>query len=130
MPTITKFEDLKVWQVSRTTVAEIYRATNTAPFTKDFELRDQIRRASVSIMANIAEGFARSSRKEFIQFLGYSKGSVAGVKSHLYLAADLNYLSKSDFERLMKQMTDVSKQLTGFIKYLRNDSRHPSHSTN
>jgi four helix bundle protein len=130
VPTITKFEDLEVWQIARVAVAEIYRATNAAPFTKDFGLSDQIRRAAVSIMANIAEGFAGSSRKEFIRFLGYSRGSVAEVKSHLYLAADLKYLGKADFERLLKQVTEVSKQLTGFIKYLKSDIAPLKKSTN
>lgn len=91
---IEKFEDIKAWQIARELVREIYRITNKDEFAKDFGLKDQIRRAAVSIMSNISEGFERGSDKEFNQFLNYARGSSAEVKSQLYIASDLGYILK------------------------------------
>ena len=99
---ITRFEDLIAWQKARELTKAIYQATTTIPFSKDFGLKDQIQRASVSIMSNIAEGFERGSHNEFHQFLVIAKGSCAEVKSQLYVALDANYLNElgsSLFER-------------------------------
>ena len=87
-------------------------------FSKDFSLCDQIRRASTSIMANIAEGFGRKSKKEFANFLNMAHGSAAEVQCHLYIASDLNYINKEDFTALYEQVDEVSKMIQGFMNYL------------
>ncbi len=93
MNTIKRFEDIIAWQKAREMTREIYTCTRAGAFTKDFGLRSQIQRASVSTMANIAEGFDRGGDKEFIQFLSNSKGSSGEVKSHLYVALDQGYVT-------------------------------------
>jgi four helix bundle protein len=94
MASIEKFEDIEAWQKARELTREIYRVTNQGAFAKDFGLRDQIRRASVSIMSNIAEGFGRGGNREFIQFLSMAKGSVSEVQAQLYVAVDVGYITK------------------------------------
>lgn len=116
---IEKFEDIKAWQISRELVREIYRITNRDKFAKDFGLKDQVRRAAVSIMSNISEGFERGSDKEFNQFLNYSRGSAAEVKSQLYIALDLEYIDENEFRNLYTKCTDISKIIMGFISYLK-----------
>ncbi len=93
MATFKKFEDIKAWQKSRELTNEIYEATAQGDFARDFGLKDQIRRAAVSIMSNIAEGFERSGTGEFVQFLAIAKGSSGEVRSQLYVALDQQYLS-------------------------------------
>jgi len=88
---ISKFEELIAWQKSRELVTAIYKVTNGKEFSRDFGLRDQIQRAAVSIMSNIAEGFERAGRAEFHQFLVIAKGSCAEVRSQLYIALDIGY---------------------------------------
>ena len=92
---ISKFEELIAWQKSRELVTAIYKVTNGKEFSRDFGLRDQIQRAAVSIMSNIAEGFERAGRAEFHQFLVIAKGSCAEVRSQLYIALDIGYISKA-----------------------------------
>jgi len=111
--TIQRFEDLIAWQKARELNREIYLLTNTGAFAKDFGLRDQIRRASVSISSNIAEGFDRSSRAEFHRFVVIAKASCAEVQSQLYLALDIGYLDHKEFEVLMAQAKEVAKILGG-----------------
>ena len=119
MGKITKFEDIEAWQDSRLLTGTIYRMTET---WKDFSLKDQMRRASVSVMSNIAEGYARRGNKEFIQFMFISKASCAELQSHLYLAVDLNYISKEIFESLYEQLDKIQRKLSSFIKVLRNNT--------
>lgn len=116
---IERFEDLKVWQYSRTLVSSIYGLTSNNSFSKDFGLKDQIQRASISIMNNIAEGFERDNNKEFIRFLTYSKGSAGEVRSLLYVAQDLKYISDEEFQNTYDLSVDIIKQIANFIKYLR-----------
>ncbi len=116
---IERFEDLPVWIDARKLVAKIYSFTNTARFSKDYGLRDQIQRSSVSILSNIAEGFERENNKEFVIFLKYSKGSAGEVRAQLYLAFDLGYISESDFRTSLNNIVSISKQLSSFIKYLK-----------
>jgi four helix bundle protein len=97
---IRRFEDLEVWQIARDLSVEIYRATQDGKFYKDFGLRDQIRRAAVSVMSNIAEGFDRYSRAEFKQFLSIARGSASEVRSQLHLALALGYISQPQFDHL------------------------------
>lgn len=115
---IEKFEDIQSWQEAKKLTVEIYRITNQDSFARDFALRDQIRRASVSIMANIAEGFGRNSRKDFIRFLGIANGSALEVQSHLHVALELKYISQEQFDECFNQAHSVSRLIGGFINYL------------
>jgi four helix bundle protein len=116
---IQKFEDILAWQKARELTKEIYSRAKTGPFAKDFGLRDQIQRASVSIMGNVAEGFERGGDKEFIQFLSVSKGSCGEVKSHLYVALDQQYIVQEQFDRLYNSADEVGRLLAGFMAYLK-----------
>ena len=121
---IERFEEIQSWQRARELNRQIYEITKDAHFSKDFSLRDQIRRATVSIMANIAEGFGRKSKKEFANFLNMAHGSAAEVQCHLYIALDQNYISRKEFEELYERVEEVSKMIQGFMNYL-NNSRTP-----
>ena len=116
---IKKFEDIESWKKARKLTKEIYEATATGRFLRDFGLKDQIRRASVSILSNIAEGFERGGDKEFSQFLGIAKGSCGEVRAQLYVALDQGYLSQESFDSLSKKAVEVSELLSGFIRYLK-----------
>jgi len=116
--TIERFEDIKAWQAARDLVSAIYRVTAQGQFAKDFGLRDQVRRASVSVMSNIAEGFERSSDREFRRFLYIAKGSAGEVRSHLFVAVDLGYITAEEFSDLRTKSEEVAKSLSGFITYL------------
>jgi four helix bundle protein len=119
MATFQRFEDIVVWQKSRELTREIYRISKQGPFSKDFGLQDQIRRASMSIMSNIAEGFERSGSGEFMQFLAIAKGSTGEVKSQLYVAIDQEYLDKKTFDKLFTVVTEISKMLAALMSYMR-----------
>ena len=110
---VERFEDLIAWQKARQLAAAIYRVTLSGAFAKDFGLRDQIQRAAVSVLSNIAEGFERGSRSEFHQFLVISKASAAEVRSQLYVALDVGYLDQSNFDALLAQASEVSKIIGG-----------------
>lgn len=110
-----KFEDTLAWQKSKIFVIDIY---NQFKLCKDFSFKDQILRASVSIMNNIAEGFEKMSNKDFKKFLYISKGSCGEVRSMLYLAKELNYIDLNSFNELYSQSVEISKILSGFIKSL------------
>lgn len=122
MGSISRFEDIDAWKKSRKLTREIYEVTSEGDFSKDFGLRNQIERASVSIMSNIAEGFERGGNKEFVQFLFQAKASCAEVKSQLYVAKDTNYISDKSFKHLYELASEVSKLISGFISYLRKSS--------
>src|SRR5688572_16976277 len=100
MSTFKRFEDIQAWQKAREITALVYSISRNGEFVRDFGLRDQIRRSSVSIMANIAEGCARRSDKDFAHFLNISRSSVAEVQSHLYVALDQGYIERTDFDRI------------------------------
>ena len=117
--TIRRFEDMIAWQKARKLTAEIYAATRRGQFAKDFSLVDQIRRAAVSIVSNLAEGFDRGNNKEFLTFLGFAKGSSAEVRSQLYVALDIGYIDSQEFARLNILADEVSKLLNGLITSLR-----------
>ena len=119
MGTITRFEEIEAWQVARELTRRIYAITGEGAFSRDFGLRDQMRRASVSIMSNIAEGFERGGDKEFGQFLAQAKGSAAEVRAQLYAALDQAYLDKATFDRLTDMATGINRMLSGLMKYLR-----------
>jgi four helix bundle protein len=120
---IQKFEDMKVWQDARNFVSNIYKSTSNQKFNKDFGFRDQIQRAAVSIMSNIAEGYERDSNKELIRFLQYSKGSAGEVRSLLYIAKDLGYLNDKEFLEYHETSLAIIKQISNFIKYLKQRSK-------
>ncbi|MGH2574977.1 MAG: four helix bundle protein [Ignavibacteria bacterium] len=120
---INRFEDVQVWQLSRELVKDIYDITSCDSLIKDYSFKNQITRASLSIMSNIAEGFERKSNKEFIQFLFIAKGSAGELRSQLYVASDLNYITKEKFEELLDKTELISKSLSGFIKYLKESNK-------
>lgn len=110
---IERFEDLIAWQKARELTKRIYVCTENKAFCKDFGLKDQIRRASVSVMSNIAEGFERGSRAEFHRFLVIAKGSCAEVRSQLYIAKDVDYISDAAFREFMNLATEISRIIGG-----------------
>jgi len=120
---IKKFEDLRIWQESRELTKFIYKLTSKQFFKKDFGLKDQIQRASVSVMTNIAEGFERDSNNEFIKFLAYSKGSCGEVRSLLYVALDLNYINQEEFNDNYCRSISIITQTSKFITYLRSTKK-------
>ena len=119
MATISKFEDIEAWQLAREMTKTIYAISNDGAFARDFGLRDQIRRASVSIMSNIAEGFERGGDKEFFQFVSLAKGSSGEVRAQLYVALDAGYIDQQTFNRLSDMATQINRMLAGLMKYLR-----------
>jgi four helix bundle protein len=110
---IRRFEDFIAWQKARKLTSEIYRVTSTGNFARDFGLKDQIRRAAVSSMSNLAEGFERGKPTEFHQFLSVAKGSCAELRAQLYVALDVGYIRTETFDRLMAQATEVGQILGG-----------------
>jgi four helix bundle protein len=126
---ISRFEDIESWQCARKLAASIYGASRLGPFAKDFGLRDQIQRSSVSVMANIAEGFARNGKVEFIRYLTIAQSSSVEVQSHLYVALDLGYIAQPEFERLYSMAEKVRQVIGGFIRYLRVCHDRPQRET-
>ena len=118
MAKIERFEDIAAWQKARELTREIYCITKSGEFAHDFGLRDQIRRAAVSIMSNIAEGFERGGDKEFGQFLAVAKGSVGEVQAQLYVALDAGYVDKKVFDQLYALAEETGQLIGGFMKYL------------
>jgi len=116
---ITTFEDIEAWQKARELTREIYALSNDGSFARDFGLRDQIRRASVSIMSNIAEGFERGGDKEFFQFVSIAKGSSGEVRAQLYVALDAGYIDQQTFNCLSDMTIQINRMLAGLMKYLR-----------
>jgi len=115
---ITRFEDLECWKEARDIVNCVYRVCRVIELEKDYSLSDQIKRAAVSIMANIAEGFSRKGNKEFIQFLFIGKSSATELQSHLYVALDQGYIKNDDFNEIYDQADKVQRQISNLIKYL------------
>ena len=118
MAKVDKFEDLICWQKARLLVKEIYKATSKGDFSRDYDAKSQIRRASLSSMSNIAEGFGRFSKKEFVRFLEISTSSASEVKSILYVALDLEYLPAEQVQSLQNLAEEVKALGLGLIKYL------------
>jgi len=117
------FEDIEAWKKAYEVTLRIYKLTDDGRFSKDYGLRDQIRRASVSIMANIAEGHGRRSNSEFANFLNLARGSAHEVQSHLYVAAGLEYIEKTEFQILYGAVSEVSRMTFALAKYLRDHDR-------
>jgi len=132
MATVERFEDLDVWQNARSLTNRIYEHTQEEPFASDYGLRDQIQRASVSIMSNIAEGFESRTQSVFVDYLGRARGSAGEVRAQLYVALDQEYLSESEFEETYNLVETTSRQLFRLIQYLKstpNASRVQEKST-
>jgi len=122
---IDSFTDIEAWKQARLFVVNVYNIFSQGNSQKDFGFRDQIQRASVSIMSNIAEGFDSGSKKSFIQFLTYSYRSASEVESLLFVALDINYLDANQHNELMSQLNSIKKLIGGFIRYLKN-TQHPN----
>jgi four helix bundle protein len=116
---IDRFEELEVWKVSMALCSEIYKLTNSEFFSKDFGLKDQIRRSAVSVPSNISEGYERDSKRQFLYFLVIAKGSCGELRTQLMIARNLNYLDEKEFVKINEQCLSTSKQLSGFISYLK-----------
>jgi four helix bundle protein len=114
---------MEVWIAARKLANQVYAVSKSSQFSRDYALRDQIRRASVSVVSNIAEGFESQSNPSFCRFLSLARASAAEVRAQLYLALDLCYISTSEFSDLISQVDSIGRQITGFINYLKNSSR-------
>ncbi len=119
MARIDSFEDIEAWKLAREITRSVYAVTSGGAFAKDFALVNQVRRAAVSILSNIAEGFERNGDKEFVQFLTVAKGSCGEVRAQLYIALDQGYLSEQHFLELKENLIQVSKMIAGLIAYLK-----------
>jgi four helix bundle protein len=117
--TFKSFEEINAWQKARDITRRVYQISSEGQLARDFGLRDQMRRACISIMSNIAEGYERSGTKEFVHFLSIAKGSVGEVRSQLYVALDQEYISQAIFEQLTAEAMEISRMLSGLMKYLR-----------
>lgn len=113
------FEDLNVWKQARQLTQEVYRLTKTEKFRQDFGLRDQIQRATISVMSNIAEGFERGGNQEFVQFLYVAKASCGEVRSQLYVVLDQGYATANDSEKSLQLFRRLSGMISNLITYLR-----------
>jgi four helix bundle protein len=119
MADFKRFEDILAWQKARQATKLVYQITTDGNFAKDFGLRDQIRRSSVSIMANIAEGYGRRSDKEFSNFLNIAHGSIAETQPHLYIALDLTYINEEHFKNIYDLLDEVSRMIMSLTQHLR-----------
>ena len=119
MAKIKTFEDLEVWQLSMALCSEIYSLTNTDLFSRDFGLKDQIRRSAISIPSNISEGFERDAKNQFLYFLAIAKGSCGELRTQLTIAFNLNYINEEQYNKLKIKCIETSKQLSGFSKYIK-----------
>ncbi len=122
---MTSFRELKVWQASIEFTIYIYSLTKHFPKNEQYSLTDQIQRASVSIASNIAEGYQRQSRKEFINFLHISYGSCAEVETQLTIAEKLSYIDAATFQNALEKLTEIEKMLNGLIRRLKSEPPKP-----
>lgn len=118
MPTIIRFEDIEAWKTARELTRIIYALTEQGQFTRDFGLKNQIQRASVSVMSNIAEGFESRTQAQFLEYLGRSKASAGEVRCQLYIALDLKYVTQEQFTQVFDLADKSSRQLARFMDYL------------
>ncbi|HEY6504205.1 MAG TPA: four helix bundle protein [Chitinophagaceae bacterium] len=122
MATIKKFEDLEIWQMARSLCKKVYPLTLKEPISKEFRLADQIKGSSGSVMDNIAEGFDRGSRLEFINSLSIARGETGELKSQLYRCLDNNFISQQLFDDLYKEADELIRKISAFIDYLNKSS--------
>jgi len=126
LPTIKSFEELPVWKDARKFANKIYNLTKKFPKEENYGLTSQITRATVSIGSNIAEGFDRYSKKDFIKFLIIARGSISEIQNDLYIALDLKYINQNDFQETYALAKELGKQINGFIKYLKSYDKQNS----
>jgi len=119
MGTFKSFEEIEAWQKSRELTGQIYEQSNRGLLSKDFGLRDQMRKACISMMSNIAEGFERSGTGEFLQFLAMAKGSTGEIRAQLYIALDQGYFDKETFDQLSSQAREISRMIGSLMNYLK-----------
>ena len=119
MSTFKSLEEIEAWQKSREFTRQIYEQSNKGLLARDFGLRDQMRRACISMMSNVAEGFERSGRGGFLQFLAMAKGSTGEVRSHLYIALDQGYFDKASFDHLLSLSKEISQMIGSLMNYLK-----------
>ena len=122
MATVERFEDLQAWQLARVVTRKVYAFSRDGAFSRDFGLRDQMRRAAVSILSNIAEGYERDSDAEFGKFLAIAKGSAGEVRAQLYIARDRNYIGETDFSTAKEAAASLGRRIARFIAYLKRSS--------
>jgi four helix bundle protein len=120
MARIERFEDIESWKLARAISNCVYDFTSAEPCCRDFAFTNQIRRAAVSIMSNIAEGFKRDGNKEFLQFLSVAKGSCGEVRSQLYIAFDRGYVDQTQFDAIFGILLETSRTISGLMNYLKN----------
>jgi four helix bundle protein len=123
MSKVSRFEDLVVWQKARVLSFKVYQISADGPIIKDYGFKEQIRRSSVSISSNIAEGFERGGNKEFLQFLSIAKASAAETRSLLYLASDLEYISKAESGNLIAEASEVARMISSLMSYLKGSDK-------
>jgi four helix bundle protein len=123
MSKVSRFEDLVVWQKARVLSFKVYQISADGPIIKDYGFKEQIRRSSVSISSNIAEGFERGGNKEFLQFLSIAKASAAETRSLLYLASDLEYISKAESDNLIAEASEVARMISSLMSYLKGSDK-------
>lgn len=123
MSRFDSFEDMEVWQRARELTRDLYAISNQGSFSRDIGLREQVRRAAVSIVSNIAEGFERRGDREFARFLLMAKGSAGEIRAQLYVAFDLDYLSRAEFDRLSAAAVEISRMVSSLIVYLRRTAK-------
>jgi four helix bundle protein len=123
MTAITRFEEIEAWKTARELINKIYAQGNQSGFNKDFGLRDQIRRASVSVMSNIAEGFESRTDVQFINFLGTARASAGEVRAQLYVALDQKYITEEQFKESYELAEKSARQIAKFIAYLESNPR-------
>jgi four helix bundle protein len=119
MAAIRRFEDIQAWQQARILVREVYKACAKGRLSRDFGLKDQLWRAALSSMSNIAEGFAKKSDRDFARFLDIARGSITGVQSLLYVALDIEYIDKNEFDQLRAMTEKTASLVSGLTSYLR-----------
>ena len=119
MATIRHFRDIEAWQKARELTNSVYAVSGKGAFARDFALRNQVRKAAISVVANIAEGFERGGNAEFIQFLSVAKGSAGEVEAQLYIALDQGYVTQEEFKAVEAQIRSTKKLISGFMEYLR-----------
>ena len=120
MATVKNFESLDVWTQSRVLTNRVYEMTRLSGFRNEFSLKDQLKRAAVSVMSNIAEGYERNNNKEFVYFLSMAKGSCGEIQSLLYVSLDQKFITSEHFDDLYNKVSDISKMIYGLINYLKN----------
>ncbi|OHC03357.1 MAG: hypothetical protein A3H23_01400 [Planctomycetes bacterium RIFCSPLOWO2_12_FULL_40_19] len=127
---ITRFEDIEAWQIARDLSQFIYSVVKKGKFSKDYGLKDQVCRASVSIMANIAEGFDSGSRAEFARFLAYAQRSCSELQSEIYVALDQDYITKKEFDAIYSLASKTHSKIGAFIRYLKQRTKNEEPKVN